>query len=99
MGAWSLVGKAATRRYYASMTLHKGKVYIFGGAHDYTCYNDLHCFDLETHTAEELIERKKASHPDTGKHFPSPRSSHGAQCYNNQLIIFGGWQGQGFSND
>lgn len=64
-------------------------MYIFGGWTKKP-ENDLHCFNLITHSWSEI--------PGKGD-IPSPRSRFGMTLYGDQFYVFGGWDGNVFLDD
>lgn len=69
------------RMYHASVSIGN-KMVVFGGWDgDYTCYNDLHIFNLSSF---EWVTPRTQGFP------PSPRYGHSFSYINNQLVIFGG---------
>lgn len=71
-------------RFSHSAVFHENSMYIFGGGSSSdTTFNDLWRFDL-SHT--------KWERPISLGTYPSPKGSASMVCYQNQLILFGGWR-------
>lgn len=84
--AWSSVNSAGANivgRYSHSAAIHDNFMYVFGGrTNTMTTFNDLWKLDLST---------RKWVRPLTQGEYPSPKASSSMICYNDMLILFGGW--------
>ena len=80
---WSIIDNIQFIRNGHSANLIANSVYLFGGYYiDY--YNDIHKYDLEKQTLEEV---------KTTGNIPSKRGRHGSAVINQNLYIFGGSTG------
>lgn len=66
-------------------------IYIFGGYDGFNRVDDFHRYSIDS----GRWSLQEVSNPEAG---PSPRHSHSAVVYNNQLYIFGGYDGH-YRND
>jgi N-acetylneuraminic acid mutarotase len=91
---WTVVrhrfGTPPSERYFHSMVYHKRKLYVYGGYSGTVRLCDLHSFDLDTLTWEEIIMPGDV---------PGGRSSLVMQVYNNALWVLGGYNGHDVLND
>eukprot|EP00924_Labyrinthula_sp_SR-Ha-C_P004890 maker-scaffold_1-snap-gene-15.40-mRNA-1 protein AED:0.26 eAED:0.26 QI:0/0/0/1/0/0/3/0/526 len=75
---------------HCSMVLN-GRMYIFGGVDKYqTRFNDLHEFDFKTSRWKKVCTTPVA---------PKSRTFHPCSVFNNQIYIFGGFDGENRLND
>lgn len=71
-------------RFSHSAVVHENSMYIFGGGSSTdTTFNDLWRFDLS---------KRKWIRPLSIGSYPSPKGSATMLCYNDHLILFGGWR-------
>lgn len=71
-------------RFSHSAVLHENSMYVFGGGSSTaTTFNDLWRFDLSS---------RQWVRPISMGTYPSPKACATMVCYNNSLILFGGWR-------
>lgn len=73
-----------TARFSHAAVVHENAMFIFGGGSaNSTTFNDLWKFDLS---------RRQWVRPLAVGTYPSPKACASMVCYQNQLIVFGGWR-------
>jgi len=78
------IGPTIAGRFSHSAVLHENSMYIFGGGSSTaTTFNDLWRFDLSS---------RQWIRPISMGTYPSPKACASMVCYQNQLILFGGWR-------
>ena len=83
-------GDMPTARYFHTMTLISGKFYMYGGSTGINNLDELWIYD-EIDGSWML--------KDTIGEYPGPLMGHGAVAYGNNLLIWGGKNGNVFSSD
>ncbi len=71
------------RRYGHTMMAYKRSLYVYGGAADGILDNEVHCFDVDSHTWSVI-------HPAEASDVPCGRVFHSATVWNNGMYVFGG---------
>ncbi|KAI0654196.1 galactose oxidase [Cubamyces menziesii] len=89
-------GPAPAGRLGHSVVMIGPRIYVFGGHAHGQYFNDIWCFDLATLISKPAWEQLD---PPKGAPKPSRRSGHSCVAYKDQLIIFGGTDGQYHYND
>ncbi len=87
----SSTGTPPTPRYFHSCCLYENKMFCYGGYSGSKRLSDMYCYDLHT----EFWSQIDCDHGDC----PSGRSSLVAQVYENNLYVFGGYNGETVLND
>lgn len=92
---WSAVAFSSTSfspgpRHFHSSVLYRDKLYIFGGKSN-GYLSDLWSFDFATKSWQELD-----GHHSKTANKPIARFGHTAVCYEDQMIVFGGYDQHGF---
>jgi N-acetylneuraminic acid mutarotase len=85
------LGTPPSPRYFHSCCLYGNKMYLYGGYSGTERLADMHAYDFETNHWSQV--------DCTGGDAPSGRSSLVAQVYENNLWVFGGYNGQSVLND
>lgn len=93
---WRLVdnatGSPPTPRDRHTSVVYRNCLYIFGGFDGHARTNDLYQFDIETcHWTQILPSTLEST-------IPTPRHSHSAVVYNDNMIVYGGYDG-GYRSD
>jgi N-acetylneuraminic acid mutarotase len=93
---WRLVdnatGSPPTPRDRHSSVVYRNCLYIFGGFDGHARTNDLYQFDIETSHWTQILPSTLEST------IPTPRHSHSAIVYNDNMIVYGGYDG-GYRSD
>ncbi|KAI0673362.1 galactose oxidase [Trametes maxima] len=92
----SVDGPAPVGRVGHSVVMIGPRIYVFGGDAHGEFFGDLWCFDLSTLISKPAWEQLD---PPKGAPRPSKRSGHTCVAYKDQLIVFGGTDGQYHYND
>lgn len=85
------LGNTPSPRYFHSCCLYGNKMYLYGGYSGSQRLADMHAYDFETNAWSQVDA-------NIGE-VPSGRSSLVAQVYENNLYIFGGYNGSTVLND
>ncbi|RPD82332.1 galactose oxidase [Lentinus tigrinus ALCF2SS1-7] len=93
----SVDGPAPAGRIGHSVVMIGPRIYVFGGEADGEYFNDLWCFDLSTLVSKPAWEQIEPPKGSVVK--PCKRSGHVCVPYKQQLLIFGGTDGQYHYND
>ena len=77
-----------------SVTVHEGKVYLFGGhggrGYENIIFKDLWCYNFENEQWTEIFYKENPSYPEL-------RTAHTMFVHKNELYVYGGWNTiQGF---